>query len=97
MVHQYLFISAMVLPMLFPASVLIVPSIIQWISMLATGLSVLFTIVLTAKLMQTERVSIVVASLSGIIMIGTSRYESGVIDIVGAVLILAGIVWMIQK
>ena len=96
-VHQYLFISSMVLPMIFPASVLIVPSIFQWLSMLVTGITVLVTIVITAKMMQSERASIAVASLSGILMVGTSRYTGGVIDIVGAGMIVAGLVWMIKK
>ena len=87
----------MVLPMFFPASTLIVPNIWQWLVMIITGFSVLFTILITIKLMQSERVSIVVASLSGILMIGTSHYGAGVIDVIGAVMIITGLVWMIKK
>lgn len=50
--HQYLFLTSMVLPMFFPVSELIVPNLVQWLIMLFTGLSLLFTIVLLIKLMQ---------------------------------------------
>ncbi len=83
--------------MFFPASQLIVPNVFQWLVMIVTGLSLLFTIVLLIKLMQYERVSIVVASISGIVLVGTSHYTGGFIDFVGAFMIISGLIWMIKK
>lgn len=86
----------MAIPVFFPASHLIVPNLWQWLLMIVTGVSVLFTIVLIVKLMQSERVSITVASISGFIMVGTSLYASP-LEFVGAIMIIAGSVWMIKK
>ena len=94
--HQFLFLCSMALPMFFPASELIVPSIWQWLLMGVFGVSMLFTCVLMIKLMQSERASIAVASMSGIIMVGTTLYV-GVLDFIGAALIIAGLIWMIRK
>lgn len=65
--------------------------------MIITGFSLLFTVVILIKLMQSERVSIVVASISGIIMVGTSHYAAGFIDLIGAIMIVSGLIWMIKK
>lgn len=51
--HQFVFLSSICIPMFFPASKLIVPSLLQWAVMLVTGFSMLFTILLAVKLMQT--------------------------------------------
>ena len=64
--------------------------------MLVTGISIYFTVLCTLKLMQSERVSIVMAVYSGIIMIGTSTYF-GAIDFVGAALILLGIIFIVKN
>ncbi len=53
MTHQFVFLSSVCIPMFFPASHLVVPSLLQWAVMLITGVSMLFTILLTVKLMQT--------------------------------------------
>jgi hypothetical protein len=52
MTHQFVFLSSICIPMFFPATHLIVPSLFQWGIMLVTGVSMLFTILLTVKLMQ---------------------------------------------
>jgi len=96
MTHQFVFLSSICIPMFFPASHLIVPTILQWAIMLATGISMLFTILLTVKLMQGERVSIVMGVMSGIIMIGTSSYLS-TFDYIGASIIVFGVVFIIKK
>ena len=46
--------------------------------------------------MQTERVSVVMGVMSGIMMIGTSMFNS-TYDYVGAVIILVGVGWIIKK
>jgi len=84
------------MPMFFPATHTIVPNLWQWIVMIVTGLSMYFTILCTVKLMQKQRVSIVMSVVSGIVMIGTSSYF-GMIDFVGATLIFLGIVFIIKK
>ena len=94
--HQFVFLSSVCLPMFFPASYLVVPSITQWIIMIISGFSMLFTIILTVKLMQSERVSIVMGVMSGVIMVGTSVYF-GMLDVIGAVLIGLGIVFIVKK
>ena len=52
MTHQFVFLSSICIPMFFPAADLIVPSLLQWGVMLVTGVTLLFTILLTVKLMQ---------------------------------------------
>ena len=96
MTHQFIFLSSICIPMFFPASHLVVPSLIQWAVMIITGVSMLVTILLTVKLMQTERVSIVMGVMCGIMMIGTSTYM-GTLDFVGAIVILVGIALVIKK
>lgn len=94
--HQFLFLGAVVLPMLFPGFHVIVPSIWQWLVMGVCGLTLLVTIMLTIKLMQTERVSVVMGVMSGLVMIGTSAFGK-YIDWVGAVLILVGVTILVKK
>jgi hypothetical protein len=50
--HQFLLLSSVVIPMLFPAFHIIIPNLWQWIIMLVGGATTLFTTVLTIKLMQ---------------------------------------------
>ena len=94
--HQFLFLTSVVLPMLFPGFHVVVPSILQWIVMLIGGFTVLVTVILSIKLMQTERVSVVMGVTSGLIMMGTSQYGQ-FIDWVGAVLIIAGVAMLVKK
>lgn len=94
--HQFIFLSSVCIPMFFPASHLVVPSLLQWSFMLITGISMLFTILLTVKLMQSERVSIVMGVMSGVIMIGTTKYL-GLLDFTGAALIIVGIALVVKK
>jgi hypothetical protein len=82
--------------MFFPASHLIVPSLLQWAIMIVTGVSMLFTILLTVKLMQAERVSIVMAVMSGLIMLGTSSY-SRMVDFIGGGIIVMGVALTAKK
>lgn len=96
MTHQFVFLSSICIPMFFPAAHLIVPSLLQWVVMIVTGVTLLLTILLTVKLMQGERVSIVMAVMSGIIMMGTSSYIR-VIDFIGAGAIFVGVAFVIKK
>lgn len=96
MTHQFVFLCSICIPMFFPASQLIVPSLLQWGVMIVTGFTMLITIVLTVKLMQSERVSVVMGVMCGIIMLGTSTYL-GVLDYIGAILILVGVALVIKK
>lgn len=96
MTHQFVFLSSICIPMFFPAADLIVPSLLQWGIMIVTGVTLLFTILLTVKLMQGERVSIVMAVMSGIIMVGTSSYMR-MIDFIGAGTIFVGVALVIKK
>ena len=82
--------------MFFPANNIIVPAIWQWAIMIICGLSVLVTMVLTVKLMQTERVSVVMGVISGILMIGTSAFLN-MWDGIGCALIVVGIALMVKK
>jgi hypothetical protein len=82
--------------MFFPARNIIVPSLLQWGLMLVCGLSVLATVVLTVKLMQTERVSVVMAVFGGILMAGTAAYLTTV-DYIGLALVVVGIILLIKK
>ena len=81
---------AIVIPMLFPAFHVIVPNIWQWILMIVCGVTILLTTVLTIRLMQTERVSVVMGVMSGLMMIGTSDFSS-TSDYIGTVVILVGV------
>lgn len=94
--HQFVFLSSVCIPMFFPASQLIVPSLLQWAVMILTGVSMMFTILLTVKLMQGERVSIVMAVMSGLIMLGTSSYVR-MVDFVGAGVIFVGVALTVKK
>jgi hypothetical protein len=70
--HQFVFFSSIVLPVFFPAMKLISPTLIQWLVMIISGLFMLITVVLTIKLMQSARVSVVMGVLSGILTIATT-------------------------
>ena len=94
--HQFVFLGSICIPMFFPASHLIVPSLLQWAIMIVTGVSMLFTILLTVKLMQAERVSIVMAVMSGLIMLGTSSY-SRMVDFIGGGIIVMGVALTAKK
>lgn len=96
MTHQMVFFCTMLLPIFFAAGNLIVPSIFQWIVLIIGGLVMLFTVLVGIKLMQGGRVSVVMAVTSGIIMVGTAKYTNS-IDIVGLILIAAGIVMLLKK
>lgn len=94
--HQMLFLGSISLPIMFPATHIIVPSLLQWALMMLCGASVLITVLFTVKLMQTERVSVVMAVFGGLLMAGTAAYLT-IIDYIGLVLILTGIVLLIKK
>jgi hypothetical protein len=64
--------------------------------MLAFGVVLLFTVIITIKLMQLTRVSVVMGVFSGLLIIGTSTYVSG-IDYLGLALILVGVIMLIKK
>ncbi len=64
--------------------------------MAVTGLTIYFTVLCTVKLMQNERVSIVMAIFSGIFVLGSSSFW-GTTDFIGAILILLGIVFVVKK
>lgn len=82
--------------MFLPLNHLQVPNLYQWIVMIIMGVSMLLTVLLTVKLMQGERVSIVMAVMSGIIMLGTSSY-TGSMDFIGCIIILLGVILVIKK
>lgn len=96
MTHQFVFLSSVCIPMFFPAAHMVVPTVLQWVVMIITGITMLITILLTVKLMQSERVSIVMAVMSGLIMMGTSSYMS-MVDFIGAAVIFVGVVFVIKK
>ena len=96
MTHQFVFLGSICIPMFFPASHLVVPSLLQWAIMLVTGVSMLFTVLLTVKLMQGERTSIVMSVMSGLLMLGTSSYLSA-IDFIGGTVIIVGVLLVVKK
>lgn len=95
-VHQFVFLLSMILPMFFPAARLIVPNLFQWGFMIVTGVTMLITLVLLVHLMQHERVSVTVAVISGIMMVGTTSYTHP-LDYIGAVVIILGVGLMLKK
>ena len=56
----------------------------------------LLTVVLTVKLMQSERVSVVMGIMSGLLMMGTTSYLNAW-DFIGCILALCGIGLLIKK
>lgn len=64
--------------------------------MIVGGVTLLFTTVLTIKLMQTERVSVVMGVMSGLLMIGTCDFST-TLDYIGIVVILVGVALIIKK
>lgn len=94
--HQFMFFTSLCLPMIFPFNHIVVPSLFQWIVMVLGGVVMHFTVIWTVKLMQRERVSIVMSVFSGIIMLGASSYLSPT-SYVGAVLIVIGIIVILKK
>ena len=82
--------------MFFPANTIIVPAIWQWAVMIICGATVLMTVVLTIKLMQSERVSVVMGIMSGLLMIGTTSYLNAW-DFIGCVLALFGMALLVKK
>lgn len=75
---------------------MIVPSLFQWAVMILSGFVLLVAIVLTIKLMQMARVSVVMAVTSGVFMITMSSIASG-LDYFGALCIVLGIGLLIKK
>lgn len=94
--HQFIFLCSIGFPIFFPASKLVVPSLIQWVIMLVFGAVLLYTVIVTIKLMQLTRVSVVMGVFSGLLILGTSTYVSG-LDYFGLVLIAVGIIMLIKK
>lgn len=94
--HQIVFFCSMLFPVFFAASHMIVPSLLQWGVMIVGGLLMLFTVLVSIKLMQNGRVSVVGGVVSGIAMIGTSSYIYS-IDWIGLVLIIGGIFMLIKQ
>jgi hypothetical protein len=86
----------MLLPVFFAAANLIVPSLLQWGVLIIGGFVMVFTVLITVKLMQNGRVSVVTGVVSGIIMLGTANYISS-IDFVGLILIVGGIFAILQQ
>ena len=82
--------------MLYPGFLVIQPNLLQWAIMLVGGFIYLITIVLTVTLMQTERVSVVMGVLSGLVMLGISGYGH-FLDYIGLILILVGVVLLLKK
>jgi hypothetical protein len=64
--------------------------------MIVFGAILLFTVVITIKLMQQTRVSVAMGVFSGLLILGTSTYVSG-IDYIGLALIIVGIVMLVKK
>lgn len=75
---------------------MVVPSLLQWGVMLFYGVVLLFTVIITIKLMQSTSVSVVMGVLSGVLILGTSSYASGT-DYLGLALIVAGVLMLIKK
>lgn len=75
--HEMLFLCSIAIPIFFPATTMIVPTVWQWLVMIVCGVIMLATIVLVIRLMQLVRVSVVVGVSAGILMAGTSPYASG--------------------
>lgn len=94
--HQFIFLCSIGFPIFFPASKLIVPSFFQWLVMILCGFLLFLTVLLTIKLMQTARVSVVMGITSGLLMIGTANYIY-FIDFIGLGLIGVGILMIIKK
>jgi hypothetical protein len=86
----------MLLPASFAASKMIIPSLFQWAILLIGGLIMLFTMLVIIKLMQAGQVSVVMAVLSGIVMLGTSAYINN-LDIIAAILVIGGVAMLIKK
>lgn len=86
----------MLLPLSFPAAKIQVPTVWQWMAIIIGGFIMYFTILVSIRLMQTTRASVVMAVSSGVIMAGTAPYDSK-IDIVGVVLMAIGVIFLIKK
>jgi len=86
----------MLLPASFAALKMIIPSLFQWAILLIGGLIMLFTMLVIIKLMQAGQVSVVMAVLSGIVMLGTSNYINN-LDIIAAILVIGGDAMLIKK
>ena len=56
----------------------------------------LFTMLVIIKLMQAGQVSVVMAVLSGIVMLGTSAYINN-LDIIAVILVIGGVGMLIKK
>lgn len=72
-----LFLCSIAIPIFFPATTMIVPTLWQWLLMVVCGAVMLVTIVLVIRMMQLVRVSVVVGVSAGILMAGTAPYASG--------------------
>lgn len=94
--HQFIFLCSIGFPIFFPAAKLVVPSLLQWAVMIASGALLLVTVVIIIKLMQLTRVSVVMGVLSGLLIMGTSSYVNGA-DYLGFVLIATGVIMVIKK
>jgi hypothetical protein len=96
MAHEFIFLTSMIFPASFAAHKMIIPSLFQWGILLVGGLVMLFTMLVLIKLMQAGQVSVVMAVLSGVVMLGTSAYIN-TLDIVAAILVIGGIAMLIKK
>ena len=90
-----LFIASIGLPIFFPATEMIVPSIWQWLVMIVCGGLMLLTMVTVVKLMQMVRVSVAVGMTVGILMAGTSRYAE-TRAYIGVGLIVVGMIMLLK-
>jgi len=84
------------MPLVFPASDIRVLTGFQWLAIVVGGFIMYFTILISVRLMQNVRASVVMTVSSAVVMAGTSSYESSR-DMIGLGLMAVGGLLLIKK
>lgn len=94
--HEFLLIVTVFLPVCFPMQHIVKPSLLQWGVMIVGGIIAIPTGYLLVKMMQTERVSLTMTVFCSILILLTTQYLT-VIDYFGAILIIGGVGWIVHR
>lgn len=94
--HEFSLLCSIFLPMFFPLQPMIKLSLLQWGVVVLGAIFVLFTALLTIKMMQKERVSIAITATCAIITLMTTKYTTTV-GIMEGVLVGLGLAFILYK
>ena len=92
--HEFLLITTVFLPVCFPMQTIVKPSLLQWGVMILGGLVAIPTGLLIIRMMQKERVSISMTVFCSILMLLTSQYD-GMLTFFGAAITSGAVLFIL--